>query len=287
MTKLSLIVLSYNTQNVTKTCIQSIRKQYQHELDSGEFEIILVDNASEDDSVAIIKQKFNNLKIIENKKNFGFSKGCNIGASIARGQYLFFLNSDAQIGDGLEKMIAYADSDKQIGILGAKMENEDGSAQPSAGKFYTPFNVFLMLFGGEKIGMLRSSPKKITNVDWVSGAAMMIRKDLFDALHGFDENFFMYIEDMEICFRAKKKGYTVSFFPDIKVIHGHQGSSSRSFAIHNIYKGLLYFYKKHKSNMEYTIIRRMLLTKACLAILIGFCTQNTYLTTTYRKAISF
>ncbi len=290
MTKLSIIVLSYNTRDLTKICIQSIIKQYQKQLESGEVEIVLVDNASTDDTILItshLTSHISHLKIIENKDNVGFSKGNNIGAKVAKGEYLFFLNSDAEVQDkGLLEMVAYLNDHEKIGVLGGKLRNVGGSNQPSAGKFYTLANVFFMLFGAERFGLLRVSPSKTSGVDWVSGASLMMRRDLFESLKGFDEHFFMYVEDMELCFRVKKSGFNVYFYPDISIIHKEQGSGNRSFAILQIYNGLLYFYKKHKSYWQYILVKTLLIIKAVIAICIGTLVGNTYLTNTYRKALS-
>ena len=114
----------------------------------------------------------------------------------------------------------------------------------------------------------------------------MIRKNIFKELHGFDEKIFMYTEDMELCYRAKLAGYDTMFYPDVHVIHAEHGSGNRSFAIIHIYKGLLYFYKKHYSRMQYISVRLLLLIKAYVAIFIGVITQNNYLTSTYRKALA-
>ena len=287
--KLSIIVLSYNTRNVTKTCIQSIKKQYQHELDSGEFEIIFVDNASTDGTIKEIQNLSleREFKIIQNAENVGFSKGCNIGAKNAKGEYLFFLNSDTEVQDrGLLGMITYLNAHEKTGVLGGKLRNVDGSSQPSAGKFYTLWNIFLILFGGEKLGLLRVSPDEIREVDWVSGASLMIRRDFFEKLGGFDEHFFMYVEDMELCFRIKKSRSTVYFYADVEIIHRELASGNRTFAILQIYKGLLYFYKKHNAYWQYILVKVLLIIKAVVAICIGILSGNTYLKNTYRKALS-
>ena len=244
---LSICILSYNTKGLTLKCLDSLISLYKKEIDRDLFEIIVVDNASTDGSVLHIKKNFPKVVLFENKENYGFSKGQNIAAKIARGTYLFFLNSDTQVIDNnLLGMVSYFESHKKVGVLGAKLCNPNGSVQLSAGKFYTLFNCIIMLFAGERIGFLRSSPKKISEVDWVMGAAFMIKKKLFDALGGFDEYFFMYVEDMEFCYRIKKAGYEVLVTPHVRVTHLGQGSSSKTFAIVNIFKGLLYFYKKHK-----------------------------------------
>ncbi len=318
---LSIIILNYNTKDLTIKCLESIIKNYKEQLEKEEFEIIVVDNDSKDGSAELIEEKFmsrhsgnqsvdrrtehpesptavrdagqavrrpepirpeltasrrltaewasmtknGNFILIKNNENFGFAKGCNVGAKVAKGKYILFLNSDTQVLDkGFLKMMEFLEQNKQIGILGGRLLNSDLSAQPSAGKFYTMFNFLLLLIGGERFGWLRSSPEKITNVDWVSGACFMISRKLFDRLKGFDEHFFMYMEDMELCFRAKHFGFPTYFLPDIKIIHKSLGSSTREFAVRNIDKGILYFYKKHKAYWQYLLVKTLLMLKGVI-----------------------
>lgn len=292
MIQLSIIILSYNTKDLTIKCLESITSQYKKQLESGEFEVIIVDNNSADETVKAISNrqsaisKKNAIKVIVNKENFGFSKANNIGAEKAEGRYLFFLNSDTEVqGKGLLEMVSFLDENPNVGTLGARLKNIDGTDQKSAGKFYTIFNVLLMLTGFERLGFLRFSPKKVTKVDWVTGAAMMVRSKEFKEIGGFDGNIFMYTEDMELCFRIRKQGLQVVFYPDIKILHSERGSSNKTFAIVNIYKGLLYFYKKHKSYWQFTLVKLLLIIKAIFAILIGNLTGKINLSKTYQESL--
>ncbi len=287
MVELSVIILNYKTKDLTIECINSIVAQYEQELEKGIFEIILVDNASGDDSVKAFKKlKISNLRLIENNENAGFSKGCNLGAKSAKGKFLLFLNSDTLIKDqGLMKMIKFFDDKKTLGILGGKLKNDDGSNQLSCGKFYSPFNLFLMLFGFNKF--TRESPNVIKKVDWVSGASLMIKRETFNKLGGFDKDIFMYLEDMELCYRAKKAGLDTYFFPEIMLFHKEGRSSGRSFAILNIYKSTLIFYKKYMSKSDYNFARRMLYFKALFLNSFGKLTKNSYYINTYGKALEF
>jgi len=286
MIKLSIIILSYNTKNLLLKCVQSVVAKYSDQIKKNELELIVVDNASVDGSVQAI-EKVKEIKLIENKENYGFSKGNNIGAGKASGEYILFLNSDTKVEDqGLLKMIDFLDNNKNAGILGGSLLNLDGSKQSSCGNFYNLFNLTIALMAGERLGLIRKRPAKIDKVDWVSGASMMVRRNLFEKLRGFDEKLFMYMEDMELCFRAKKLGYQTFFYPEVKIIHQELGSSNRTFAIVNIYKGILYFYKKHKI-WQYPLVKIMLLTKAIAAILIGFIINNNYLKKTYFGALKF
>ncbi|MBI4096241.1 MAG: glycosyltransferase family 2 protein [Candidatus Levybacteria bacterium] len=291
MVDLSIIILSYNTKDLTIQCVKSVVKQYQKELERKEIEIIVVDNNSVDDSVLAISSLFLknfSVKLILNKENLGFAKGCNIGAKAAKGKYILFLNSDTQVEDeGFIQMAVFLDKNPKIAILGGKLRNSDGSIQRSAGKFYNLLSLIIMLFGLERFGFLRSSPNKIQKVDWVSGACMMVRSDIFKKLSGFDESLFMYVEDMEICFRAKKLDFLTYFYPNISLRHKSLGSSNRTFAIINVYKGILHFYSKHKNRLEYLIAKTLLIAKAEILILIGFLTSNSDLKNRYKKAINF
>lgn len=288
---LSIISLNYKRVQITLSCIESLYKQYGEEFENGKMELIIVDNGSGDNSVDVLKNTikekgYKNFNIIENSSNLGFSKGCNIGAKKAKGDFLLYLNNDTIIKDkGILRMVEYMGENTDAAILGGQLKNLNGEKQASAGKFYTLFNTFLLLLGMQKFRVSDRNPEEISVVDWVKGALFMIRRDVFEKLSGFDEKIFMYTEDMELCYRAKKLGYKTYFYPDVSVVHQDLGSSNRSFAIVQIYKGLLYFYKKHRSQLEYTIVKTMLYVKAGIAIAIGSLTGNKYLTTTFRKAI--
>src|SRR5258708_6886663 len=282
MVKLSVIILTFNTQKLTSRCVKSLINNYKKNIENGDMEIIVADNGSEDDTISTLT-KVKYIKVVENKKNYGFSKGNNLGAKVSKGKYILFLNSDVEVEDnGFLSMIEFMDNNANVGILGGKLLNPDGSTQLSTGNFYNFFSLLFTLFGADSLN--RKKPNKIQKVDWVSGASLMIRKDLFDNLRGFDENFFMYIEDMDLCFRAKKRGFSTYFWENIKLIHKELGSSNRSFAILNIYKGIILFSKKH-SGWQYPFIRFMLFLKAAISILIGLLTNNSYLRKTYSGAL--
>ncbi|HSW87858.1 MAG TPA: glycosyltransferase family 2 protein [Candidatus Saccharimonadales bacterium] len=290
--KLSIITLNFKKSELTLRCLSSLNKQFQKMLQNNEMEVIVVDNKSPDDSVKILqeaikKNTYKNITLYPNQENAGFGSGNDFGAQKAKGEYLLFLNNDTEVRDtGLWNMVNYMEQHKEVSILGGQLRNFDGSLQSSTGKFYTPFNVLLLLFGMQRYGGLDKSPTTISEVDWVKGAILLIRKDVYKALGGFDPKIFMYTEDMELCYRAKQAGYKVYFYPDINVFHADQGSSNRTFAIVNIYKNLLYFYKKHRTTQEYTFVKSLLWSKAMSLVIIGRITHNTYLLETYEKALA-
>ncbi len=288
---LSIITLNYKTPDLTISCVESVYAEFSNEFEKGTIEHIIVDNFSEDNSVEIMEtkikeKKFKHVYVIPNNENAGFGRGCNFGALHAKGEFLLFLNSDTHIGNrDFIKMMEFLSKHENVAIIGGKMKNFDGSPQLSAGKFYTLFYVFLMLLGLERFGFMKQSPKEITKVDWVSGGCMMLKKSIFNKLGGFDKNIFMYMEDMELCFRAKKHGYDTYFYPFVDILHKSQGSSNRSFAIVNIYKGILYFYKKYMPQWEFFLVQCLLRTKAIVLLLAGKFTGNKYLSSTYEKAL--
>lgn len=284
---LSICILNYNTKDLTLQCLASLFEQYQKQISKKELEVIVVDNNSIDESVVLIRNKFPNVIVFVNKENYGFSKGQNIAAKIAKGKYLFFLNSDAQVKDNqLFSAVSYLETHKKVGVIGTRILSLNGIVQLSAGKFYTLFNFFIMLISGERVGLLRSSPNKICEVDWVMGASFLISKRLFDVIGGFDEHFFMYVEDMELCFRIHKKGYAVVFYPNAVIVHEEHGSSSRSFAVLSIYEGILFFYKKHRNYIQYKVVKLGFTIKACFAVTIGVLVGNRYLVSTYKRMIT-
>lgn len=161
--------------------------------------------------------------------------------------------------------------------------------QPSAAPFYTLPVVFLALFmRGDYWGATRNSPSKTTETGWVSGACILVRKDYYEALKGFDERIFMYMEEVDLLYRAKKHGYRTWFYPDARFIHLGSASSAssvkRTSPILQIYKGLMYFYDKHYGPGAVFLLKLMLKLKAVIGIVIGRIFKNNYLTTTYEEA---
>lgn len=288
--KLSIISLNYKKPDLTLISLQSLYHRYQQQFERNEFEYIVVDNHSEDSSADILKKevkKYPNFHFVENPQNNGFGAGNNLGAQVAKGEYLLFLNNDTKIeGSGIADMVTYVSAHPEVALLGGELRNFDGSQQPSIGKFYTLLPLILLLLGMQRFGAIDQNPVKVQKVDWVKGALLLIKKTVFEKLHGFDENIFMYTEDMELCFRAKKMGYDSYFYPTEGILHKDQGSSNRTFAIVNIYKNLLYFYKKHMPAWEVGMVKLLLQTKAIFLILYGKAFNKPYFVDTYEKAFN-
>jgi len=284
---LSIVVISYNTKNLTKKCIQTVLASLKDDTRLT-WEIIVLDNASSDGSVEMLKKFGNEVVLIEGKENVGFGKGNNIAVKKAQGTYVMFLNSDTEaVGDAVPHLYnVFSNNKLGFDVAGARLLNSDGTLQASAGRFYTLPVAFAGLFlRADAWGFSRNSPRIAKKVDWVSGACFIMRKSNFQKLGGFDESLFMYFEEVDLFYRAHQKGLNVGFFPEPTFIH-HEGASSKSRTqpILNIYSGYIYFYKKHYSPIHLKILKDMLQLKAILSFVVGKLTGNRYLVETYSKA---
>jgi len=293
MTKfdLSIIIVSYNTKKITIDCLKSIIKSLKKS--SLKYEIIVIDNNSKDESVKAIqnlktKSKKLELKIIGNKKNIGFGTANNQAVKFAKSDYLLFLNSDIIVlNSAIEKLYNfYKQNERLFNFLGGKLLNKNKTPQPSCGPMYTLLMVFTHLFlRGDYWGLTRYSPNKVKEVDWVSGACILTKKEYFEKLGGFDEKIFMYMEEIDLFYRAKKQGFKIFFYPEAQFIHLGSGSSGgRTYPIIQVYRGLIYFYKKHCPRLSIFLLKIMLKLKALVAINIGKITKNNYLIKTYGEA---
>lgn len=269
---LSIVIPSYNTKELLDRCLTSIYDSLKSS--SLNFELIVVDNASEDDTRDLLNSKYPRVKKILNKSNVGYGKANNQGIKLAKGEYVLLLNSDIVVqNSAIDKLYAFRHPDA---FVGGKLFNEDGSPQASCGPMYSLPVVFAMLFlKGDNYGITRYSPSRARRVDWISGACILARKQTFIKAGLFDEGIFLYMEEIDLFYRAKRQVY---FYPDAQFIHiGAASSVSRKTPVVNIYRGLVYFYRKHRSIMEQKILLVLLSLKARIAIALGSRTlKNTY-----------
>lgn len=237
----------------------AIRSVLDAEL-ADQTEIIVVDNASGDNSRELITSEFNCVKWIQLKTNIGFGKACNIGVQSSFGTYILLLNPDTVIAnDTLKVSVDFMQSHSDTGIMGPKILNEDGSLQASCRRgFVTPLVAFYYFTGISKIfphskhfaryHLTYMDVEKTAVVDAVSGSFMFIPRSLFNELGGFDERFFMYGEDLDICWRVREKGYSVWYHPLTQIIHRKGRSSAKSLwrSRFAFYKAMIIFSKKYR-----------------------------------------
>ncbi len=280
----SIIILTFNSSKYIDELLESIVHKYKGEIKSKELEIIVADNSSKDDTVKKAKTH-KEIRVINTGGNFGYARGNNIASNLALGDVLIFLNPDTKYLSGDMLKLADELKNEEIGVVGGEIINFEGERELSCGKFYNAVNTFLLSMGLEELCGVRFSPKRRRKVQFVSGAFFAVRKKLFHELKGFDEHYFMYIEDSDFCFRAKLAGYSTFFSPVAAIKHVGQGSSNRSFAVVNIYKGLLFFNKKHMGKFSYKFVKVLLKVKAAVLVNYGKVSNNQYLVTTYEEAI--
>src|SRR3989344_1110058 len=249
---ISIIILSYNTKKLTRACINSVLKFSKN----IQFEIIVVDNASTDGSLEALKKR-KDIILIESEKNLGFAGGNNLGIKIAKGKYILLLNSDTIFHENsCKRMIDIISNNLNIGIASCKLLNEDGSIQKNGGYFPDLWHVFMWstfideipfvqnLFGSyhPHIGSYYNLGHK---QDLVTGAFFLIRREVVDSIKSFDENFFLYVEELEFCYRAKQKGWGVLYTPETSITHLGNASGSSELSILQEYKNLRLFYRIH------------------------------------------
>lgn len=282
--ELSVIITSFNTKKYLKNCLDALFASVKASRITTE--VIVIDNGSTDGSREMLVEEYPMVRRIFKRKNIGFGPANNIGIKEAVGEYILLLNSDAfVVEDGIERMLQYARRHPKA-FIGAKLFNRDGTPQASCGPFYSIPVVFVMLFlKGDALKITRYSPDKPRRVDWVSGACLMAQKKVFEDGLLFDENIFMYMDEIDLLYRAKMKGYRTYFFPSAKFIHVGSGSSiGRKQPVLNIYHGLVYFYRKHYGGLAFIMLKVLLRLKAAVAVSIGALTGNSYLQETYNEA---
>lgn len=252
---LSVIIVSYNTKDLLKQTIRSVIETTS----KITYEIIVSDNDSTDGSIAMVKDKFPQVLLIENKANLGFSKGNNIAIKQAKGRYILLLNSDTVVqGDCLEQSVAYMDKHKDIGVLGCKIVLPSGELDHACKRgFPTPEASLYYMLGLDKrfpdklkYGAYRATylgEDELGEVDALMGAFMMLPSEVIDQVGMLDETFFMYGEDLDWCYRIKEAGYKVVYYPKGQIIH-YKGASSkkkRGKTIYEFHRAMILFYNKH------------------------------------------
>lgn len=282
---LSIIIISYNTKETTLECLRTVTESLKGS--PIKYEILVVDNASTDGSLDEIRNSKFEIRIIQNVNNLGFAKANNQAVRMANGAHILLLNSDTIVfDDAITVMYNFFVQNPHVHFLGPKLFNKDMTSQASSAPFYTLPVIFAALFlKGDHWGASRSSPDQTVKTDWVSGACIMTKKEYFDKVHGFDEGIFMYMDEVDLLYRAQKAGFSTYFYPSAHFIHlGSASSNGKTYPILQVYKGFLYFYKKHYSRLSLILLKIMLQLKALIALIIGYVINNDYLKKTYAEA---
>ncbi|WP_152395455.1 glycosyltransferase family 2 protein [Paenibacillus guangzhouensis] len=252
---LSIIILNYNTRQLTLDCLQSVYASTT----SYRYEVILIDNNSSDDSVEHFQRQYPATQLIANEENVGFSRANNQGMRIAKGRYILLLNSDTIVElDTFEMMLQFMDSHPDVGASGCKVILPDGSLDKACRRgFPTPSASFYYAFGFSKmfpdnprfnqyqLGYL--SPDESYPIDCLVGAFMLVRREAMDQVGMLDEEFFMYGEDIDWCYRIKQAGWQNYYYPETFITH-YKGASSRRKPykiIYEFHRAMYLFHRKH------------------------------------------
>jgi hypothetical protein len=252
---LSIIIVNYNAKELLRRCLQSIFR-FQRDL---EFEVMVIDNHSEDGSIQMLKREYPQVKLLRNQRNLGFAAACNQGIRISRGRYILLLNPDTEFtSGGITRMVEFLNAHEKVGICGPQMIDPQGEVLFSCRSFPS----FLTAISSSQSFLNRFFPKNPLSkkyllkdmdrsqereVDWVSGSSLLARRAVFEKIGLLDEIFFMYVEDVDFCYRAKKSGFLVYYFPQVTVVH-QVGASTRRRKISmqaEHHKSMYHFYRKH------------------------------------------
>jgi len=254
----SVVVVSYNGLPYIEQCLESVRGH----------DVVVVDHGSSDGTLDFVREHFPEVKVIE-QENKGMGGGNNAGMRAADGRYFFLLNSDAWVvGDGLDALVELADSDPDAAVVGPKLLNTDGTLQRSARGEPT-----LWRLATEYLYLRKLAPRtrllnplyrgvfdhdRVEEVDWLYGPALLVRREAADAVGLFDEDFFMFSEEVDWMTRFRRAGWTILFTPDAEVVHVGGASHGGSLYVENL-RGHLRFLAKHRSMKYAERTRRLLL----------------------------
>jgi len=253
--ELSIIIACYNSERYINTCLDSI---FGYKIKYN-YETIIADNNSNDSTRTIVSSYVPKVTLIKNSKNIGFAGAINVGIQESKGKFLLILNPDIILkGNTINKLLQFASSEESIGIIAPKLLNPDGTLQESCRAFYSVKTIILRrtIFGKifpntdtiKKHLMLDWDHNTPMDVDWILGACFLIRREVLERCVGyFDEDYKLYFEDVDICYRMKEAGYKVCYYPSATCIHDHRRESAKGFNRKTYWhiRSAIHFFNKH------------------------------------------
>jgi GT2 family glycosyltransferase len=270
---ISIIIVSWNTKDITDKCLVSMKKAVEFVKGKYDVEVIVVENDSEDGTPEMIAKKHPWAKLIPSGSDLGYAKGNNFGFKRAnpKNKYILLLNNDAFVQkDTLAKSMEYFEKNEECGVLGCQLRYEDGRFQPSAGHLPEPLSSWAWMWGLDKLPILKNFAKPVHPKDrsyfkkdrksgWVMGAFLFMKREVFEKTKGFDENFFMYMEEVEWCRRVWQKGYEIWYTPKFWITHVDKASAfGDPKELAKIFRkeimGLAYYMRKHYPSQVWWLI---------------------------------
>jgi GT2 family glycosyltransferase len=260
MTDLSIIIVCYKGWDKLNKCLNSVNSFTGANFST---EVIVVDNRSEEEAIHLFEQKFAKFRFIYNKVNGGFANGCNVGAANASGEFLLFLNPDTVVSESeTGKLLNTAKENPGYSVISCRQVNEAGRESRAYGQFPSLLTLtgFLRMIFRPRKPFTEISKPEISFPDWVSGSVVMIRNDTFKNSGGFDEDYWMYFEDVDLCRRIRNSGGKIAFSSNITVEHNHGGSSrinikTASLTKTEVHISLHVYINKHKTGIAKLIIQ--------------------------------
>jgi GT2 family glycosyltransferase len=265
----SIIIPTYNTCSLTLDCLAEIKKNAP----SGAYEIIVIDNNSSDGTFEQVRKQYPQVMALRNSSNLGFGRACNRGAQNAQGTYLLFLNSDTKPLQGtFDELLQWLEQHPKTGIVGPELVGPDFNLlqmswgwNPLLGwefiqQYFAPYSVRRSSFKRRLIRFLQRKPRHVPSI---CGACLMIRREAFDDIHQFDEDFELYFEDSDLCWRCVQAGWRIDFIPEAKLIH-HLGQSTKgSWSMTSLIyqQSHITYYRKHAPRWAVYVLKFYLLLK--------------------------
>lgn len=291
--RVSVVIVTWNSGDVLRACVESLLAQSL----ASRLEVIVVDNASTDGSLGSISNLADSRLTLEQLgENTGFGHGCNVGALATTGDYLFFLNPDAVLPSrtALEVLVTVLDEDPRTGLVGPKLVYPDGRLQPSVAPFPTVHGALLVGSGAHRLlpDTLRArfapahwSQSYARSVDWLRGAALLIRREVFDEIGGFSEATFMYGEDLELAYDVRAHGHAVRYEPTAAVVHHDDHSARQRWStpqrVARVARGELTFLARHYPRPRRAAIRAIWASAYLLRLMLFRALRNREKAATY------
>ena len=242
MPDVSISLVNTNSRELLLACLESLR--------GVDAEVVVLDNASEDGSAAAVRERFPDARVIEQRHRAGFGANHNTVIRATSGRYVFVLNEDTTSEDwGFERMVAHLDANPRVAALGPRLVYPDGRPQSSAWRFPGPATAALGLLTLGRAGIVQSRGTATRDVDWAMAAALLVRREALDEVGVFDEDFFIYSEETDLCRRLRTAGWRTQFFPSVTVVH-HESQFSAGIPerrINEMWRGRHRYWRKHHS----------------------------------------
>jgi hypothetical protein len=272
MTDLSVAIVSHNAREELSQCLLSIFATTR----SAAIEVIVADNASTDGTPAMLAERFPEVRVIAFGENLGFARASNHCWRKARSPLVLFLNGDTRLTEmALDRLVEILETRPDVGALGPRLRYSDGVLQMSFGSMPRLGSEFVQKCWnagyargrGPLAALVERRYAEERAVDWVSGACLLTRRDLLETLSGFDESFFLYSEDVDLCARIRAAGRRVLFTPEVEVVHllGRSAEKNRERALFESHRSRLHFYRKHNGAVSVALLRLYMAGKAALA----------------------